>query len=307
MILPALLKYVFYLNRALLIALKTLGMTGKFGKKTPMYVGFQSLLALLVMFLLVSPTLIGQGSSTNYRIVKVFGKVSLATKKEPLQRNQKIQRNEPLRFGSLQDMVVVIDEKGGAFLLLPQQTLQQFKVKPLTFGVSTRPGRILNDLQLRQYFVENDSLLLIDGKFSLVLGNAAFPMNEERFFYLEYNWKGQKIAKKLGYRGDTLIIDAKELYKVDGVPIDRAEVLQNYHLYYRNAKTKESVAYPDLKQPIFIFEAKAVDFQEELKLVLGNVAQQSYQEKYAKIDAYLRTFYGRVGAKELEKLLTLTN
>ncbi len=282
-------------------------MTGKSGRKIPIHVGFQSLWALLVLFLLVSPALIGQDSPTSYRVVKVFGKVSLATKKEPLQRNQKIQRNEPLRFGSLQDMVVVIDEKGGAYLLLPQQTLQQYRTKILTFGVSTRPGRILNDLQLRQYFVENDSLLLIDGKFSLVLGNAAFPMNEERFFYLEYSWKGQKIAKKLGCRGDTLMIDAKELYKVDGAPIDRAEVLQNYHLYYRNAKTEESVAYPDLKQPIFIFEAKAVDLQEELKLVLGSVVQQSYQEKYAKVDAYLKELYGRTGEMELHRLLKQLN
>lgn len=281
-------------------------MTGKSGNLSTR-VGFQSLLALLVLFLFFCSTLSGQDLKASFRVVKVFGNVSLATKKEPLQRNQKIQRNEPLRFGSLQDMVVVIDEKGGAYLLLPQQTLQQYRTKPLTFGVSTRPGRILNDLQLRQYFVENDSLLLIDGKFSLVLGNAAFPMNEERFFYLEYTWKGQKIPKKLGYRGDTLMIDTKELYKVDGVPIDRAEVLQNYHLYYRNAKTEESVAYPDLKQPIFIFEAKNLDLQEELKLVLGSVVQQSYQEKSAKADAYIKALYGKVGERELQRIIKQLN
>lgn len=103
------------------------------------------------------------------------------------------------------------------------------------------------------------------------------------------------------------MVDAKELYKVDGVPIDRAEVIQNYHLYYLNAKTEESVAYPDLKQPIFIIGAKAVDLQEELKLVLGSVVQQSYQEKYAKVDAYLKELYGRAGEMELYRLLKRLN
>lgn len=255
------------------------------------------LLPLLAFCVFSAPLLSAQ--KTTYRTIKVKGKVTLAAARKPLRKDQKFNANDALVFGSATDFVIAIDDKTAAFLLQPDAPLRTYRVKPLNLTVNTKPGYILTDLQLRQFLNENDSLLLLDGRFSLLLGKDAFPMDEKHFFYLQYLWKGDTINKRLGHRGDTLVIDEKELYKVDGKPIDPTEVSNTCFLRYFDAATQESIAYPDMVQPIYIINTPEADLKTEIGILMDATKGQEEHSRMLQIDNYLVRFYGKAGEWEL--------
>lgn len=242
-----------------------------------------------------------------YRTVKVRGDITLIASGKHLYTDKKFKTGEALLFGSVKDCVVVIDDQSSAFLLVPDTTLRHYKRIPIPLGVGTRAGYILSDLQLRQYFEQNDSLLLLNGRFSLLLGAKTFPMDEGHFFYLQYTWKGDTINKKLGFSGDTLIIAEKEVYKVDGQAIDPSEVSGDFFLRYFIADKQESIAYPDLWRPVHLINMPEADITAEVRVLLDEGEKQPFEEQLKSVSNYLALFYGRAGALELEHWLKELN
>jgi hypothetical protein len=241
-----------------------------------------------------------------YTVVKARGQVSLqSNSKKILKREDKFKAG-PLQFATTKDFLVVLDGKEAAFLLYPDATLKKYKAKSLP-PVGTKPGLILNDLQLRQFLNENDSLLLFNGRFSLILGEEAFPMDENHFFYVQYMWKGDTIAKRLGHRSDTLLIEAKELYKVDNNPVDPKEVSEKCTFWYHNEQTKESVEYPGYSRPIYIISANDEAIKAEVQMLLRPYRNQDFHIRMRVASTYLSRFYGVVGDWELEQLLKELN
>lgn len=258
----------------------------------------KALIALLLVLCTLSVSLLSAQKST-YRTIKVKGRVTLAATGKPLRKDQKFNTTDALAFGSTTDFVVVIDGNTAAFLLQPDASPHTYRAKSLNLTVNTKPGYILTDLQLRQFFNENDSLLLLNGRFSLLLGKDAFPMDEKHFFYLQYLWKGDTINKQLGYRGDTLVIDEKELYKVDGKPIDPKDVSSACFLRYFNTETKESTAYPDTFRPVYIINAPREALKQEIGVLLRTTKGQEEKMRLLQMDNYLVRFYGKAGEWDL--------
>lgn len=238
-----------------------------------------------------------------HTVIKTRGKVSLQTNNKPLRRDDKIKMG-PLRFSNIKDALVTIDEKEGAYLHIPaDSTLTKHRSNLLRSVVGKRPGHILTDLQLRNFLNENNTLLLLDGQFSLVLGKEAFPMDSQHYFYLQYTRHGEQIPKMLPFRGDTLFIDAKELYKVDNNPINPSEVSEEYYLFYYSEKDSISNAYPALDVPIYLARPDMEVLKQEIALLLKGNTSQTRQERLRQIEAYLEAAYGKPGEAELERFL----
>lgn len=244
-------------------------------------------------------------AAQTYTVVRAQGKVSLQSNHKPLRREDKF-KAAPLQFSSTKDFLVVLDEREAAFLLYTDATLKKHRTKPLP-PIGTRPGLILNDLQLRKFLNDNDSLLLLNGQFSLILGKDAFPMDDQHFFYLQYVWKGDTINKKLSFKHDTLLIKAVELYKVDEQPIDPAEVSEKCYLFYLNTQTQESVAYPALDSPIYIVQPNDKEVKKEVKMMLQPYWDKPFHICLQAALTYLSGIYGTPGDAELEQLLKELN
>jgi hypothetical protein len=239
-----------------------------------------------------------------YNPIKMKGTITFATSGKHINKGQKFKATDALKFSSTKDFIFVINENEETFLLTPDASLRKYKVKSLTISGSTRPGYILTDMQLRQFLYENDSLLLLNGQFRLILGKEAFPMDETHFFYLQYLWKGDTINKKLTHQGDTLILNAEEIYKIDDKQIDPKDVSDTCFLYYYKEDSQESTAYPALSVPIYIVLTSNEELQEEVKVLLGTLGNISIHDMLVKVDNYLSKFYGRVGSLwELEEWL----
>ena len=237
-----------------------------------------------------------------YQTVKVRGTVTMSKNNKPLKQEQKFKTTDALTFKSKKDGVVVTDHKKGTFLLTPEASLKKYRVHPLTVNIDTRPGKILSDWQLRQFLLQQDSLLLLSGRFSLELGKEAFPMDTNHFFYLQYVWKGETIHKRLGFHGDTLIIDKNELFKVDGLAIDPLDVPNTFFLRYYNTQTQESVAYPDLEHSLHMVIPQETELRTEVRILLKNLDLDPSTGLSA-IDNYLSQLYGKPGL-ELYQWLT---
>lgn len=238
-----------------------------------------------------------------YQTVKAHRVVTLADTGRPLRTDEKFKATDRLMFSSIKDFVVALDEKNAPFWFLPDASLSKYTVKPLRVPVGTRPGNILNDMQLRRFFAENDSLLLLDGRFSLILGKEAFPMDDKHFFNLEYLWKGDTIRKKLGFRQDTLLIEAKELHKVDSNSINPEEGTSAYFIRYYNEDKQQFVSYPNKTRPICIIHPEDEQLKKEVALLLISLKGQETRIRKLKIDGYLKQFYGTAGDWELDALI----
>lgn len=237
--------------------------------------------------------------STTYRTVKVRGNITLTKTGKKLQKDFRFNAKEALTFRAKTDALVVVDEKSGTFLLTPDSTLRKYRVKPLSISLDTRPGNILSDAQLRQFFEQNDSLLLLNGSFSLLLGNKAFPMDDRHLFYLQYTWNGQKINKILPFSGDTLFIRADSVFQVDQHPIDPGSVSSPFYLYYFYKDTKVSVAYPDMGVPIYLIQEPENRLRDEIETLLDALQITDHEQRLLAAANYLTEMYGRPGETEL--------
>ncbi|MEZ4941902.1 MAG: hypothetical protein R3D58_13570 [Saprospiraceae bacterium] len=257
--------------------------------------------SLLIGFLLLGANL--SVSAQTYTVVKPKGKITLKSGKRQLRTGDTFKAG-PLKFSTPKDFLVVLDETAATFLLYPaDSSLKKYVVKPLP-PVGLKPGDIiLTDLQLREFLKENDSLLLLNGTYSLILGKTEFPMNKDSFFYMKYIWKGDTVLKKLDYREDTLIINSETLYQVYEHPIDPLEVSAQYYLRYYTAAKKESVAYPEKMRPIYIIRPDETALAEEVNILLQATKAQPMKVRTLVVRSYLSAFYGMPGDWELDQLI----
>ena len=130
----------------------------------------------------------------------------------------------------------------------------------------------------------------------LELGKENFPMDESHFFYLSYEFNGEKIRKKLEYsESNQLIIAKDEIFKIDGEPI----AVQNREmaLYYREGETSTKVS--EFK-PVF---PNLQELKDEVEIIIDEFADKDAEVKVQEIMAYLTEFYGKPQKENLNKWL----
>ena len=73
-----------------------------------------------------------------------------------------------------------------------------------------------------------------------VVSPLAYPMDEKRFFFVRYLYRGEVINKRLDSRGDTLIFERKRFYSVDSAPVEPSETSE-HALHYYDAATGKAI------------------------------------------------------------------
>ena len=66
-------------------------------------------------------------------------------------------------------------------------------------------------------------------------------MNENQFFFLKFEYKGEEINKKLLFDQNKLIFSREEILKVDQIPIKEIDQ-PDISLYYYNNGTAEYIS-----------------------------------------------------------------
>jgi len=226
-------------------------------------------------------------SQTDFKVIKVNGSILLKTKGISLETGTVFSDKEDLIFRSEDATAAVINSQKGRLILTSKNhdlSTASSNHMPSMYNISSRGGPILNNSDLKNHF--SGKYVVLDRQV-IKIDNKAFPMDNNHFFFLRYIYKGEEINKKLGFKADTLIIDKKSLFTVDGKPIPSADNT-SIKLYYR--KGDESLLISDFD---LIFP-DMTQLKKETGIILSEIKSKPAKEKIGEIDSYLNEFYGKV-------------
>jgi hypothetical protein len=95
--------------------------------------------------------------------------------------------------------------------------------------LSTREGKLLNNVELSAFFNRTIGML------ERISVDAYLPVDSSRFYYVNYEYNGENINKKLPVNDNLIVID-RSIFIIDGV---RKEPFNTkLKLYYYNAETE---------------------------------------------------------------------
>lgn len=219
-------------------------------------------------------------SNDKFNVISVQGRIVFKKSGEDMKRGDIFVSGTALDFITNQSRAALANKSKGRFVLTGN-TKGKIKMLPAVNNISSRSGALLNIVDLKKHF--SDRYLILK-RSEVQIGQDAFPMDGDNFFYLVYDHNGEKIAKKLRSEGSYLIFDKDEIYQVDGQPIPYEE--KEMTLYYRSDGKGSKInsftpVFPDMD------ELKA-----EIDVLLSTFANASDEDKMNEITGYLQEFYG---------------
>lgn len=221
-----------------------------------------------------------------YTVFQLKGHVKNLSEEEELKPLSKFTSKDNLLFNSKDARLAIIDQKHKSYIANPAEGFPGYTLRPIKAKWNTRPGKILNYQDFVKY-LEGKELLILGQTLKLEVGENEFPMDEKHFFYIRYKYEGDTINKKLEYIGNQLIVDKKELYKIEESTIN-AENIKDYSLYYYNAVQETSLKINDFKL-IFPDEELLIQEIKNLKMILSTAKPELIREA---IEDYLFDIYG---------------
>lgn len=219
-----------------------------------------------------------------YKVIKVNGKILYKNSGKEMSTGDIFKANVPLKFSTDNSRAAVISRLKGRFVLAPPSKSQKTNLVPAVNNISSRSGAIVNELDLKNHFSGN--YLILD-RLELPISESTFPQDKTHFFFLSYQYKDEKIAKKIPSEGSKLILDKTEIFSIDGNPIDpfNTEMV----LYYRNSSSKENKMISKFN-PIF---PDNESLKNEVEVILNEYSEKTDEKKFNEVKGYLTEFYGK--------------
>ncbi|MBL7873874.1 MAG: hypothetical protein JNM78_19830 [Cyclobacteriaceae bacterium] len=253
---------------------------------------------LFVSLLFFSTT----SQAQEYYVLNVKGHVKILKNEKELKTNDIIKANDKLIFSSEHDAVAVVNSKSGRHIIKPTPTSGSTELAALVKDIlipannrlSTRNGGFNTPLDFQIYFA--DTVLLLD-EMKHKVNNEYFPLSNDTFFFIRYNYQGEEINKKLFSPSDSLIINRAALFSIDGKPID-VEDTSDLKLFYLNGQNILFICALKISTP----DLKALRTETNL---LRKVLSTKLSERAAKeeILTYLQFQYGKIDLLNVEAWL----
>jgi hypothetical protein len=251
-------------------------------------------LSSITWFTLTSETL---PAADNFKVIKVDGKISFVKTGKAMLTGDQFLSDEKLSFATQDARAAVISKINGRFVLTPDaKGGTAVNLVPAMSNVDTRSGALVNALDLKNHFSERYLLLK---ELELKINKDVYPMNANNFFYLQYEYNGEKVAKKLDkFKEDVLEMTASYIFTIDGkaVAIPRETKVA---LYYRDDVNKKSNKINDF----VLVVPNDSELVDEIKIILADLGNKTMEEKKAEISAYLYEFYGKPQKENLDDWL----
>lgn len=250
----------------------------------------------LILFSASSPKSVKSAKESLYKVIRVNGKILFIKTGASLKTGDNYVEGTPLSFASNRDRAAIINKIRGRFILQPNP-----KGKPIvlqaTSNIEARSAGsvLLNVLDVKNYF--SDSCVFI-GDVKVKAGKESFPLTDSQFFYLTYQYKGEKIAKKLPHNGQVITISEADVFSIDGkrIPTFDAEMT----LYYMRGDIASKMGvfkplFPNLEQ-----------MKEEVQVLLEGLGDMSADKKQEEVATYMGEFYGKPQKENLNNWLFKT-
>jgi len=228
----------------------------------------------------------------NFKVIKVNGTIVLREKGVYLETGTVFSEKEDLLFRT-DDAVAAVMNPGKGRLILTSKShnlsAASSNYLPSMYNISSRGGSLINIIDLQNNF---SGKYVVLGKQKIEIERKNFPMNENNFFFLRYQYKGEEINKKLSFSDDTLIIDKKALFTVDGNPIPSPDNTA-IRLFYRKGSESIEINKFDLIFP------DTMQLWNEISIILEGFKAKTAKEKIGEVNGYINEFYGKVNTENL--------
>ena len=250
-------------------------------------------LQFLFIFLFVSAL-----HAQQYQVIHVKGEIIRSENGEKLKSGDKVSAEAKITFKTADAMAAVLDPDMGRYILKAQKDEEQSSgliyviktaITPVRGGMSTRAGGINNEFDMKLYFAESP-YVWAGNYIVLRVSKAAFPMDENNFFFIRYSWKGDQINKKLDFEDDKLIFSKEEVFKVDGVEIDPFST-GNFELFYYKSVEEESS---------MITEIEFVLIDQESLMNVYNAFKDRSKFPYNDVADMFSSMYGKCDPLQVE-------
>lgn len=248
----------------------------------------------LVVFILMAMTINLAQAQDSYHVLQIKGTV----KKSGgllVKRGDKLTSNISLRFMNKASMLLVNSQKYGRMVLHPNPKGKEISETSYLLSnlisrkkASTRSGALNNSIDLKKY-LETEAYLILGKEASLKINPKAFPMSENAFFYLNYQYEGESINKILFYEGNQLFFSQKEIFKIDDTPIV-PEKVTDLKVFYYEKDGQKSTFISDFN-PVFIPEEE-VKTPFDSMIALSQESEISSVEILEMTENYLVRYYG---------------
>jgi hypothetical protein len=249
----------------------------------------KSISTLLVIFF----TFTGLFGQENFKVIKVNGNIVLRDKGVSLETGTVFSEKEDLLFRTDDAVAAVINPEKGRLILTSKShdlSAASSNYLPSMYNISSRGfGALLTTTDLQNHF---SGKYVVLGSQKVEIERRNFPMDENNFFFLRYQYKGEEINKKLAFSTDTLIIDKSSLFTVDGKPIPSPDNT-SIRLFYRKGSESIEISRFDL-----IFPDTDMVWKE-VSVILDGMKTKNTKEKIGEITSYMNGFYGKVNPENL--------
>lgn len=238
-------------------------------------------------------------SQTDYKVIKVNGNITIKTKGTQLQTGTVFSEKDELLFKTDDATAAVVNSVKGRMILTGRRNdLSSASVNflPAMYNISSRGFTAFSTLsEFHNYF--SGKYVLLESQVMLV-NRKSFHLDNENFFYIQYVFNGEEINKKVNSSGDSLIIDRKSLFTIDGNPVKVPDSL-NVIFFYRNGENLSIVSnfeliLPDLKQ-----------IKNEIAIIIDELKGRSKKAITNEINSYVVDNYGNIDRDNLEHFLNL--
>lgn len=205
-----------------------------------------------ILLLAASMNLQAQDS---FIVTRINGKVTNNKTGTLLKAGDVLQPSDRVTFDSFDSYVISIGQNMGRYMIKlheppAPETIQQLTAMVKDVAVPTkrrslmaeryRPDEtVVNDL--RSYF-GNDKFTVIGDNVSVPVNNQAYPIDDNRFIVFYYRVNNNPVSKKIGYEGNSLIIEKDKLVSTSAGVITQNEIPSvGVYLYEKNTRTSEEI------------------------------------------------------------------
>jgi hypothetical protein len=199
-----------------------------------------------------------------------------------------------LKFKTNESRAAIISKIKGRFILTAGQTGSRSNLLPAMNNISSRAGALLNIIDLQNHF---QGKYVVLGKMKLKIGEDAFPMDKNHFFYLQFDYNGETIRKQLPIEDGKMVLNKPDIYKIDGKAIDGD--ISEMTLYYRDQEKKTSSKINSF-HPVF---PDAQILKDELNIIISEYSDKEADKKKSEITSYINEFYGKPDKDNLAEYL----
>jgi hypothetical protein len=239
---------------------------------------------LVIVSLLFSMTSSHFYNVDEYRVIKVNGQIIYKKTGKDMSTGDVFKSDLPLLFKTESSHAAIISKIKGRFVLSQANTGSKTNLVPAVNNMSSRAGAIINELDVKNHFVGK---YLILNEVKVDISPKAYAQDATHFFFLQYDYNGEKIMKKLGNVGNKLVLNEEEIFTIDG---NRVETINTeMTLYYRDATEKKNMFISKF-EPVF---PNSEELALELDVILQEFEGEDDARKMTEVKSYLNEFYGK--------------